>query len=89
MKIKDFFDLYQEPENTKFKVWAFVIDKDINFDDVNDLYFFYPHILDKEITDFTIVSQLDYEIDTTYSREGLNVFPKTKVFIYTEDWGKK
>lgn len=88
MKIKDFFDLYQEPESIKFKVWAFVIDKAISFDDVNDLYFFYPHILDKEITDFTIVNQLDYDIEPKYAREGINVYPKTIVYIYTEDWNK-
>lgn len=86
MKIRDFFDLYKEPENKENKVWAFVIDKDISFDNIKELYYFYPRILDKEITDFTIVSQLDYEVDTSYSREGLNVYPKTKVFIYTEDW---
>lgn len=89
MKIKDFFSLYKEPENEEYKVWEFVIDKDISFDRVSELVYFHSHILDKEITDFTIVNQLDYEVDTSYSREGLNVFPKTKVFIYTEDWDKK
>lgn len=86
MKIRDFFDLYKEPEDDNYKVWGFVIDKDISFDNIKELYYFYPRILDKEITDFTIVNQLDYEIDTTYSREGINIYPKAKVFIYTEDW---
>lgn len=86
MKIKEFFELYKEPEDDNCKVWAFVIDKDISLDNVKELYVFHSHILDKEITDFTIVNQLDYEVDTSYSREGINVYPKTKVFIYTEDW---
>lgn len=89
MKIRDFFGSYKEPENEEYKVWSFVIDKDISFDNVKELYFFYPRILDKEISDFTIVNQLDYEIDTSYGREGINVYPKTKVLIYTEDWNKK
>lgn len=88
MKIKEFFELYKEPENYENKVWAFVIDKDVQFNGVADLYCFRPDILDKEITDFTIVNQLDYENDSVYGMDGLKIYPKTKVFIYTEDWNK-
>lgn len=86
MTIREFFATYKEPEDSESKVWGFIINKDICFSDISDLLYFHSHMLDKEIKDFTIVNQLDYEMDTVYGRSGLKIYPKTKVFIYTTDW---
>lgn len=89
MKIRDFFSLYKEPENEESLVWEFSIDKSYYIVDKQDLFDNYPELLNKEMTDFTIVNQLDYENDLVYGMDGLKIYPKTKVFIYTEDWNKK
>ena len=85
MKIKGFFELYREPECEENYVWEFNIDKNYRIVDKQDL-FNYPELLDKEMVDFTIVNQTDYEHDIVNGLDGLKIYPKTKVFIYTTDW---
>lgn len=86
MTIREFFELYKEPSNMEERVWEFIVDKNDKFVDKQDLYEFYQELLDKEIIDFTIINQIDYEQDIVYSLGGLKVYPKAKVFIYTTDW---
>lgn len=88
MKIKEFFELYKEPECEESLVWEFNIDKNYHIVDKQDLFDNYPELLDKEMTDFTIVNQIDYEDDIVYGMNGLKIYPKTKVFIYTTDWSE-
>lgn len=86
MKIREFFELYREPECSENLVWEFNIDKSYCIVDKQDLFDNYPELLDKEMTDFTIVNQIDYENDTVNGLDGLKIYPKTKVFIYTTDY---
>ena len=88
MRIREFFELYREPECEANLVWEFNIDKNYCIADKQDLFDNYPELLDKEMTDFTITidNQIDYENDIVNGLKGLKIYPKTKVFIYTTDW---
>jgi len=85
MKIREFFELYREPECVEDYVWEFNIDKKYKIIDKQGLLN-YPELFDKEMTYFTIVNQIDYEKDVVYSFGGLKVYPKARVYIYTTEY---
>ena len=86
MKIREFFELYREPRCEENYVWDFTIDEIHCIVDKQDLFDNYSELLDKEITDFTIINQIGYDNDIVNGTDGLKIYPKTRVFIYTSGW---
>ena len=83
MKVRDFINAYQPNEVSAYNVWSFIVDCYYVYDDPFE---FEEKVLDLELDYFQIENAVDISYEDCYGKNGVNVFAKTKVFIYTTEY---
>lgn len=84
MKVRDFIRAYHPNEVSCYDVWSFTVDHYYVYNDPSE---FEEEVLDLELDYFQIENAVDISYEDCYGKNGVNTFAKTKVFIFTTEYG--
>ena len=84
MKVRDFINAYHPNDVSNYNVWSFTVDYYYVYDNPSE---FEEKVLDLELDYFQIENAVDISYEDCYGKNGVNTFAKTKVFIFTTEYG--